>query len=132
MIKMPEILDASAIINTDTLQSKEKMYTTPSVMKELKNIESKSLGEAAIAQGNLKVIKPSKKHIKKIKEKAREIGSDENLSKTDIEVLALALQEKQKLVTDDYTMQNLAAHLELEYEGLTRGEINKKKKFKQT
>ncbi len=129
---MPEILDASAIINTDTLQSKEKMYTTPSVMKELKNIESKSLGEAAIAQGNLKVIKPSKKHIKKIKEKAREIGSDENLSKTDIEVLALALQEKQKLVTDDYTMQNLAAHLELEYEGLTRGEINKKKKFKQT
>jgi len=128
---MPEILDASAIINTDSLQSKEKMYTTPSVMEELKKTESKSLGEAAITQGNLEVINPEKKYIEKIGEKAREVGSEENLSKTDIEVLALALQEKQKLVTDDYTMQNLAAHLGLEYEGLTRGEIKKKKKFKQ-
>ncbi len=130
MIKMAKILDASAIINTNYLQSKEKMYTTPSVIQELKNTASRSLAQSAMDQERLEVIRPSKENVEKIKKKAEKIGSEKNLSNTDIKVLSLALQEKGKLITDDYTMQNLAAHLGIQYEGVTRGEIKKKKKFK--
>lgn len=127
---MAKILDASAIINTNYLQSKEKMYTTPSVIQELKNTASRSLAQSAMDQERLEVIRPSKENVEKIKKKAEKIGSEKNLSNTDIKVLSLALQEKGKLITDDYTMQNLAAHLGIQYEGVTRGEIKKKKKFK--
>ncbi len=123
------ILDASALINTDTLTEKEA-HTTPSVIEELKTLDSKSLAEAAKTKGKLKVEKPTEKYLKKVKEKAKEVGSLRKLSQTDLEVLALTLQKKGEVNTDDYTMQNLAAHLELNYRGVSRGKIKRKRKFK--
>ncbi|MFW5902615.1 MAG: NOB1 family endonuclease [archaeon] len=127
---MIKIMDASAVINAYSLQENEEMYTTPSVIEELKNIASKSLAESALAKGKLEVVSPKEEDIKEIKKKAREVGSEDHLSETDIDVLALALEKKGELITDDYTMQNLAAHLNIKYRGVTRGEIRKKKKFK--
>jgi len=127
---MAKIMDASAVINAYSLEEKEEMYTSPSVINELKNLASKLLAESAITEGKLKIVNPKDKHIERVKEKAREVGSDKHLSETDIDIIALALEKKGKLLTDDYTMQNLSAHLGIKYEGITRGEIKNKRKFK--
>lgn len=125
---MSRVLDAGAMINSGSIDSEES-YTTPSVMKELKTLESKSLAESAEIEGRLKVVEPSEESLEKVEKKAKEVGSLENLSETDLDVLALAFEENYKVVTDDYAVQNLAAHLELDYEGVIRGEIKEKRRF---
>lgn len=129
---MAKILDAGAMINSDSVEVDEGIYTTPSVINELKDLKSSSLAEVARLQSDLKSLNPKKKYLKEVEKKAKNIGSLSHLSNTDIEVLALALEKQGKIVTDDYTMQNLAAHLDLEYQGVMRGEIEKKRRFKQT
>lgn len=127
---MVKVLDAGAMINSDSVEEDEDIYTTPSVINELKDLKSSSLADVAILQSNMKTLNPKKKHLEKVEEKAKDVGSLSHLSDTDLEVLALALEKKGKIVTDDYTVQNLAAHLNLEYQGVMRGEIEKKRQFK--
>lgn len=127
---MTKVLDAGAMINSDQLDIQEEAYTTPSVMEELKTLESRSLAETARLQDNLRIIKPREKYLKKVKKKAEEIGSLNHLSRTDKHVLALALEKNAEIVTDDYTLQNLAAHLEIDFQGVIRGEIKEKRRFK--
>lgn len=127
---MDKVLDASALINSNEVQLKDKAYTTPSVIKELKSRKSKSLAETTSIQEDLDVIRPKKHFLNKVKSKAKEVGSQNHLSDTDIDVIALALEKNCKISTDDYTIQNLAAHLNIPYEGVLRGEIKKKRIFK--
>lgn len=127
---MTKILDAGAMINSDSIETEKDIYTTPSVMDELKDLKSSSLADVAKLQHDLDVLRPKEKYIKEVKGKAKEIGSLDHLSSTDLEVIALALEKDGEVVTDDYTMQNLAAHLDLDYEGVMRGEIKKKRRFK--
>ncbi len=129
---MTKILDAGAMINSDSIETDEEIYTTNSVINELKDLKSSSLADVARLQSDLKVLNPKQKYLERVKKKAKDIGSLNHLSDTDIEVLALALEKESKIVTDDYTVQNLAAHLDLEYQGIMRGEIKNKRKFKRS
>lgn len=127
---MNVVLDASAVINTDSLDVIEA-YTTPSVMKELKTLGARSLMDIIQIQNKLSIREPKESYLKKVREKAREVGSLRKLSETDLGVLALALEKSGEIYTDDYTLQNVAAHLDLKYRGVMRGEIKHKKRFKQ-
>ncbi len=129
---MARVLDASAVINSSSVDTGKDTYTTPSVLEELKGLEARSLGEVAKARDELKIISPKEECLKKVKEKAKEVGSFNHLSNTDLEVAALALEKEAEVITDDYTLQNLAAHLDLDYSGVVRGEIKKKRSFKQS
>jgi len=51
----------------------------------------------------------------KVKQAAKGTGDAARLSKTDTEVLALALELKAAVATDDYSIQNLASVLGVEY-----------------
>lgn len=127
---MTKILDASALINANSIQIEGEIYTTPSVMEELKELKAQSLAEIASLKGGLQVLRPKEESLEEVKGKAEDIGSTEHLSETDLDVVALALELNGTILTDDYTLQNLAAHLDIEYEGISRGEIKRKRTFK--
>jgi UPF0271 protein len=126
---MRKVLDASAFINASMLE-KAECFTTPDVIAELKDIKSKSLAEVAIGQGMLSVRSPSPESIRKVIGKALDVGSEKILSTADLSVMALALELDAVVVTDDWTLQNLAAHFGIPYEGVFRGTIKEKRTFK--
>lgn len=125
---MVYVLDSSAFINAISIP--DDSVTVPAVYLELKDIRSKELFLSSIKTGKLKLKEPNGTSLKLIQEKAREIGSQTCLSDVDIFVLALAHEVGGILLTDDFTMQNLAAHLGIRFSGVFRGEIHKRKVFK--
>ena len=72
----------------------------------------------------IKVMRPSEKSISKVKEAAEKSGDLDVLSRTDIEVLALALDLNGTVVTNDFAVQNVASALGLKFEPVGR-EIRK-------
>lgn len=74
----------------------------------------------------LKIIAPPKNAIEEIKKYAEKTGDISNLSETDIEVLALAFYLKAILLTDDYSIQNVAKEMNIKYEGIIEKGIKEK------
>lgn len=79
--------------------------------------------KTAVESGKLKVQTPEKTFLERVKASANMVGDAFFLSETDLQVLALALQLKMKgytplLATDDYSIQNVARHLGIEFASL--------------
>ncbi|RLF80194.1 hypothetical protein DRN44_07695 [Thermococci archaeon] len=111
------IIDAAIFIQGIDVEG----ITTPKVIEEVKDPESRLLLESLISAGKVKVMVPSKDSIEKIKEKALETGELGELSDADIEILALAYELKGELFTDDYNLQNIATLLGLKFRTLKKG-----------
>jgi UPF0271 protein len=74
----------------------------------------------AIENGKVKVQAPSEEFLNKIKASASIVGDSFKLSETDIQLLALALELKTagyspQLVTDDYSIQNVATQMGIDF-----------------
>ena len=69
--------------------------------------------DALIDAGNLVVLQPDEKSITTVKGAAKKSGDIINLSKADISILALAYELQRALVTNDYTIANVAASLHI-------------------
>ncbi|MEM3411948.1 MAG: ribonuclease VapC [archaeon] len=123
------VLDASAFINSSEVLT-GKHITSPKVVLEIKDDKSKLLLEYSLSQGFLEIKSPKKSFLEIIKKKAKEIGSFHKLSEADLEVLALALEYGQDIITDDYTIQNVAAFLKIAFHPVSFKPIVKKRKFK--
>jgi UPF0271 protein len=85
--------------------------------------------ELAIENGKIEVKVPLKKFKVKTIEIANRLGDLHVLSQTDLELLALALELKSeglnpKIVTDDYSMQNVANKMKIEFIPLATKGIN--------
>jgi len=119
------IIDTSAFIaGFDPFLVKEKVYTVPEVGKELlKNTIPYFRFEASYNCGRLKIKSPSLKIKKEVIKKSIELGEKLALSEADLEILALALELKLKgkkpiIISDDYSIQNMAKSLNLEFSSL--------------
>jgi UPF0271 protein len=108
---MKVVLDTSAIIYLQDFRKFEEIYTTDSVIREAKDKIS-AMKTSAI---NIKIIEPSKKSVNEIENVAKKTGDLEKLSRTDIEVLALAKELKATIVSDDYSVQNVAKKIGVEF-----------------
>ena len=86
-------------------------YTTEDNLKEVK--DSASRNSLSLYMSKLKVVEPKKELVELVKERARELGED--LSETDVKVLALALQVKGTILSDDYGVLNVAQSLGLKW-----------------
>ena len=126
---MTLVLDSAAFINDSFFNHDEDCFTVQEVINELRDFKSKQLAEAAISSGKLRVSFVNPVSLKIVEGIAKEVGSLGHLSDTDLKVVALAVQLNAKVVSDDFSVQNLCAHIGLKYEGVLRGEIKKKKKF---
>ncbi|MFQ5758410.1 MAG: NOB1 family endonuclease [Candidatus Bathyarchaeia archaeon] len=112
------VLDASAFIaGFDPLSVGEKQYSVPEVGREL---VSNSLPwvrfNTAVDGGRLTVGVPTGHSLRRVKEASKRVGDIRFLSDADLRVLALALELKNEgynsqIVTDDYSIQNVADQL---------------------
>jgi len=102
-------------------------YTTASASGEVRDRENRDALEEAVDLGLIRVVTPGQGFIEVAKNAARAVGCLHKLSLTDVEIVALALSLKSSyrdvvVVTDDYELQNLLAHLGISYRPLrTRG-----------
>jgi len=124
------VLDASAFINADIFQGEGECYTTERVVDELRDFRSKEIASSAMAARTLRISRPSTGSINVVSEKEVEVGCNPRLSETDRGLIALAIDLDATLITDDFRMQNVAAHLGVAYRGVLRGEIKEKRTFK--
>ncbi len=105
------VADTGAIIAGLPLRLPLPHFSPPSVVEEVRDLESKNILEESLNLGRLKVVKPSNEYIKKAIGLATKSGTFKKLSSTDIELIALALYLKTEqnvevvVATDDYSIQ---------------------------
>lgn len=108
------VLDATSFYAGIPFASQEQSFTTPLVFEEIKHIKkSHDAVQALIDLDRLKIIEPDQENTNFVLEKAKNTGDLSELSKEDISILALCVQLNGELVTDDYTVANVAKHLNL-------------------
>ncbi len=120
------VLDTSAFLaGFDPFSISEDQITAPMVESEMRaNSMSWTRFKAAVENGKVKIKKPSDEHWNKVKASAKKVGDVFFLSETDFQILALASELKAekytpKIVTDDYSIQNVATQLGIEFVALT-------------
>ena len=128
------ILDTSAIlsgkpINLDNAQ----MITTPGISKELKPGGKDYQALQFLIEKGLTVSSPSKESLDNINNTALTSGDIDRLSDADKEILALAVdlnKEKEAVIlTDDYSIQNVAHVLNIRFENVSQNGITKRFKW---
>ncbi len=119
------VLDTSAFIaGFDPLAVPERQYTVPEVRRELATGSMPWMRfNAAVENRKLMVMKPKDSFLQEILEASRKVGDMRYLSEADLQVLALALELKGSgssplIVTDDYSIQNVANKIDVEFTSL--------------
>jgi UPF0271 protein len=107
------VLDASAFIYG--MFPGGELVTPPKVYEEVRDEVSRLKLEML---ANLRVTEPGPSYVDAIRKAAQETGDIARLSPSDIDLLALALEESDKgkdtdLLTDDYAVQNVARKIGL-------------------
>jgi UPF0271 protein len=126
------VLDASALIaGYEPENSKGKHYTVPEVVQELRDETTLIRVQAAVDSGRLIVETPRAEVKEQVMKIARETGEGSELSSADLSVLSIALQLTEStiqvtVISDDYSVQNLAVRLNLKYAALSTRGISQK------
>lgn len=124
------VLDTSAFIQGVLPSKGIQCYAPPSVKEEIKKDLNRIRYENLRRSEVLKEVIPLNSYVSRVEEAARKMG-EESLSRTDIEVLALGIQlkdggEEPTLISDDYSVQNLADMLEIKYKSLATPGIKRR------
>jgi UPF0271 protein len=116
------VLDTSAFLaGYDAFSVSDEQVTVPEVEEEiLRNSMVKLRFETAVESGKVKVKAPTQKSIEDAKTSASKVGDFHKLSGADMQLLALALQLQTEgfmpqIVSDDYSIQNVAKQLGIEF-----------------
>lgn len=116
------VLDSSVLYYGKDLPPDYECAITPGVVREL---DEHGMGERLelLMGTKVRVLSPSILSVKTVREAAAKTGDSRRLSETDVEVLALAYELGFELVTDDYSIQNLARVLGVRYRGMDQAGI---------
>ncbi|MCL4314123.1 MAG: ribonuclease VapC [Candidatus Thermoplasmatota archaeon] len=110
---MAYVLDTAALLHGGIDLTSGKFVTTPSVIGEVRK------GRLADRISDLKdfidIREPTAGSIDRVREASKMSGNLQDLSGTDIDVVALALDVGGTVVTDDYSVQNVALSLSLKF-----------------
>ncbi|MGQ9513830.1 MAG: NOB1 family endonuclease [Thermoproteota archaeon] len=112
------VLDATALIQgLAPTALDEDAFTVPEVIEEVRPNKVSSMRiDVAISSGRLKTKKPSSRSIAIVSDIVKALGEDSALSKTDQDLLALALDLREScrevtIISDDYAIQNVSAKI---------------------
>jgi UPF0271 protein len=107
------VLDTSAILEGFDPLPPAEFAVPPGVVDE---VSKGKAGERMrnLVEAGLVIILPQMDALEEVMVKARELGENARLSAPDVEVLALAMELDLPCVTDDYSLQNVAAALGVE------------------
>lgn len=110
---MIRVLDASALLTGR--QFPGELATVPGVLLEVRR-HGLTPPLEAVLETQVRVLSPTTASQKRIRDAAEKTGDVRRLSPTDLELLALALDQGATLVTDDYSIQNVCRTLGIPYE----------------
>ncbi|MEM0440790.1 MAG: NOB1 family endonuclease [Candidatus Caldarchaeum sp.] len=123
------VLDTTAIISAQFEPGPVEIVTVQEVVDEVLygGLAPQRISTALSTQA-VKLKKPSQEAVEKVRSVARETGDLPKLSKTDLAVLAVAVDEMDKgrdvyVLTDDYGLQNTALKLGLKVAGVRLGVV---------
>ena len=130
------ILDTSAILSGKTINlDNAKMVTTQGISDELKPGGRDYQSFQYLIEQGLAIQLPTRESTDKIKDASNKTGDTYRLSKADIEILALALDISEDdtkeaiILTDDYSIQNVAHFLNIKFESVSQSGITKRFKW---
>ncbi len=110
------VLDAAAFFASYQLYLTKNVYTVKEVLQEVKDSESLKNLQLALSAGRVKILEPGETHRKRVSQLAEELNTLEKLSKTDLELLALASDLSEKcgrvvIISDDSAVRRVAARI---------------------
>ena len=111
------VLDSSVLYYGKDFPAGFELVITPGVVRELNKEEMGNRLELLLAT-RVRVSSPSERSLDRIGEAAEKTGDARRLSDTDREILALALELGYELVSDDYSVQNVAKVMGIPCRGL--------------
>jgi|YelNatPaOPRAMG01_1025707.scaffolds.fasta_scaffold12645_2 UPF0271 protein len=126
------ILDTSAILSGILAKQLEgNVWITEEVLSEIKQFELNMLVNTYIETGILNIGHPSISSIHKVINVAIKLGEISVLSKADISILALGIDlslqgENVIILTNDYSIQNVALELGIKYKPIGKQKISRK------
>jgi len=136
MRKQVFIIDTSAILSGKPIRfDNVSIVTTPAVSDELSPGGRDFRTFELLKETGLAIRTPSKEAINRVKKTAQETGDDRRLSFADVEVVALAIDidkeadNEATILTDDYSIQNVASTLQIKFLGFSQKGITKKFKW---
>jgi endoribonuclease Nob1 len=116
------VLDTSAFLaGFDPFSLGAEQVTVPKVEEEiLRNTMIKMRFETAVESGKVKVKAPMQQFTDVAKASASKVGDSFKLSEADFQLLALAFELKAEgytpqIVTDDYSIQNVATQMGIDF-----------------
>ena len=104
------VLDSSAFI--EEFHTDDPVATIPMVREEL--VDEHAYRFDALEGSGMRLHIPEDPTVERVRRAARETGDLEELSETDVRLVAAAFELDGMLVTDDYAMQNVAEKLEVQ------------------
>ena len=108
------ILDASAFYAGVPFRSSDDCYTTSLVYDEIKHIKKNHDALGTLLETNrLKIREPNSESTKSAIKASKDTGDFPQLSKQDMSVIALCIETKGEIITDDFAISNVAKNLEL-------------------
>jgi len=108
------VLDSSAFYAGIPFSSNESSYITPLVFNEIQHIKKDhDAVQILIETKRLTVSEPEQRFTVTVNDTAKKLGDFPNLSQEDISTIALSLQLKAELVTDDFAVSNVAKNLNI-------------------
>lgn len=116
------VLDTSALFGLEQVPEDWEAFVTEGVLLELQRYNDR---RASNLLPKLKVSEATSISLTVVKEAAKATGDSRRLSRTDLEVLALAYELGATLASDDYSIQNLASVLGIKFIPLGQKGISK-------
>ena len=108
------VLDSSAFYAGIPFSSNEPSYITSIIYNEIEHIKKDHAAvQILIETKRLMICDPEYRFIITVNDAAKKSGDFPNLSHEDISAIALSLQLKAELVTDDFTISNVAKNLNI-------------------
>jgi UPF0271 protein len=136
MKKQVFIIDTSAILSGKPIRfNNASIVTTPAVSNELNPGGRDFRTFELLKETGLAIYAPSKEAINRVKKTAQATGDNTRLSFADIEIVALAINinkepdQEATILTDDYSIQNVASALHIKFQGFSQNGITKKFKW---
>lgn len=118
------VLDTSALYYGKDLPADYELVISPGVARELERDGMAQRLEMLLAT-RIRVLSPSRRNLAKVESEGRRTGDATRLSDTDKEILALAMDLGYQLLTDDYSIQNMATVLGVPYSGVDQKGITR-------
>ena len=113
------VLDATAFYAGMPFASNDSFMTTSMVYKEIQHIKTKQGALEMLQQTNrLQIRDPMEESIISVTDASIKTGDNSTISKQDITIIALALENKIELITDDFAVTNVARQLKIKTSSL--------------